>query len=132
MSETKVHRGDACQPHGYADEELPKVVRFWIWHNDGYVRLTLRDGQSLMWKSRGPTDEGWLEQGEMWRYDDGVVLNESWTDGVDCDGRFSSGGEWMCPWTDLATHITPDKVGTPLWTRVSYSQRDFSAEAMGY
>jgi hypothetical protein len=123
---------DQCQPHGHAADELPKVVRFWVWHTDGYVRLTVRNGQSLTWVSRGPTDEGWSERGEIWRYDDGVLVNESWTDGRDCDGRFATGDEFMCPWTDLAAHVTPDKVGTPKWTRLRAGQRDYSAEAMGY
>lgn len=123
---------EACQPCGNAADEVPKVVRFWMWHNGGYVRLTLRDGQSLSWQTRGPTDEGWHAEGETWRYECGVVLNEMWTDGVDCDGRLSTESEFVCPWTDLAAHVTPDKVGTPKWERASAGQRDYSAEAMGY
>lgn len=108
------------------------VARFWTWHNDGYVRLTVREGNRLNWSSRGPTDEGWSMVGESWWVDGDYLVNESVTDGRDCDGRHSTHGFYRCHFTRLAAFVTPDGVGVPRWELVATGQRDYAAEAAGY
>jgi hypothetical protein len=125
---------DKCQPWG--DEELhgpgPKAVRFWMWHLEDYVKMTLRQGKPLVWRSAGLTEEGFCRIEERYELDGFFVRNVREESGADCDGHYSRTNVYECVVHDLAAHITPDKVGVPKWERVSARQRDYAAEAMGY
>ncbi len=110
-------------------------ARFWVYINGGPVRLTLEPGQSLGWGRWSRNEEGWSSEYECWRFDGAGVYRVSEDDGVDCDGRLSHSYETMFELKDLAAG-SPDGaeagVFYPLWSRVKASQRDYSAEAMGY
>ena len=120
-------------------------VRFWVYWADGPVKLTLRPGQSLTAHAARRTDEGWSSETDTWTHDYDRIARESGTDGVDCDGRLSR--ECTCeaklhelaqtdPYvSDCASRAERDAysgVLFPYWDRVNASQRDYSAEAMGY
>lgn len=114
-----------------------KTVRFWVWENDGPVRLTLRAGQELRWHRFARHDEGWSSLTRHWRFDaeDQRAYQIEVSDGRDCDGRLRQHCESSCIVTRLGGGPRDEDhpgVVYPAWERVSASQRDYAAEAMGY
>lgn len=129
-------------------------ARFWVYVNGGPVKLTLTPGQSLDWSSGHTTDEGWHHECETWGYDseEGCVNSEVWSEDLDCDGRLDRHGEYSCAigellYAELYMHSYEEQsrqppyardedtyrgVLWPNWQRTGASQRDYSAEAMGY
>ena len=124
-------------------------ARFWVSHNDGWVKLTLKPDQSLEVYQRHATDEGWSSSWECWTHQGDSVLRECEADGCDCDGRSSSSHEDECPLDQLVVvpHVKqcaysdefpdgwmPDDDAplTPAWEKVGSRQRDYAAEAAGY
>lgn len=107
-------------------------ARFWILGRDaGWVKVTLRPGQSLSWSYRYDHDEGWSSHCETLSHREDHVERRWRDDGRDCDGRMSTGGELACAITDLAA-LEVDGLGVPEWERFDCWQRDESAEAAGY
>lgn len=126
-------------------------ARFWVFENDGWIKLTLKPGQSLTWSHGGRDEEGYSWTGERWTFDGLLVINESSYDGRDCDGRISRETVLTCPvgflqgkpaeaarlvtfgqedpWSFEVWEPMPPR---PEWERARASQRDYSAEAMGY
>ena len=111
-------------------------ARFWVWWNDGWVKLTGKPGQRLTFSKGGPTDEGWSREGETYYFDNdpvtpGVVC-QSGSDGRDCDGRFSTYAEYFCSFQDLSARELEDGRRVPIWQKTEASRRDYTAESMGY
>lgn len=116
-----------------AREQVP-TAKFWF-YADGWVRIRLRARQTLEWRVRTQTDEGWFEQSVRWTHAVDRVTRVSETDGRDCDGRTSTRSVSECPIDRLAADVNPVRFGwpaTPDWRPVDSSQRDYSAEAAGY
>ena len=112
-----------------------KHVRFDFWENGGWVRLQLADGQVLSWGRSFPTEEGWHSEWTRLRREHDQLKCEYRSDGRDCDGRLSTHQTLIADIrTDLA--IDQDVYGNTVrrvrWHEAEASQRDFSAEAMGY
>lgn len=111
-------------------------ARFWILWHVSPVKITLGPGEETSFGAGRSTDEGWSFEGIALHYDAdrGVVTMSEHTDGVDCDGRLQTSAEYECPFGALHDRIDPedDSVRYPAWQRVSASQRDYTAEAMGY
>lgn len=114
-------------------------ARFWVWINDGPVKLCLSPKRPrLQWERWYRHEEGWTSEGERWSLVSGGVEREYGTDGTDCDGRLSTGGRLFCPFGQLRSRDSElkecDGIMLPNWDEVpgSYGQRDYSAEAMGY
>ncbi len=116
----------------------PRNARFWIWWADGWVKLTLRPGQSLSFGYRGPSDEGWHSHGETYSHEGDRVTSNITTDGRDCDGRFQTFDDFVCQLDQLAArevwNMQDDRLErrAPAWIALESYQRDHSAEAMGY
>lgn len=134
------------------------TVRFWIYHREGFVRISLRDGQSIEVCSGGANDEGWARHVETWERDGETVVWRECDDGVDCDGRTSYDATYECPVTRLAvsqygirqrsetdrrravlagfdwpeSDNEPIALMRPDWQPVRSGRRDYSAEASGY
>lgn len=111
-----------------------KTARFWVPHGESYVRLTLREGESHHHYEWHRTDEGFSSELNVWTFEDGLVRHQNSIDGRDCDGRMTHFYETVCPLANLAActaYYDPD-IRVPNWTVESRSQRDYSAEAMGY
>lgn len=123
---------NSCQPWGTEDEYYPQVVRFWSYHLEGYVRLTLRQNTPITWRSFCTTEEGFREVSETYELRGNSVFCESYRCERDCDGLTEETTNFACPVSGLAAYITQDKIGVPEWRRVSGRYRDHSAEAMGY
>lgn len=121
----------------------PKRVRIWIRYRGDWVRLTLQDGKQVEIYDGGATEEGYSHTAETYEYDatEGLVRSSCRTDAQDCDGRITHFWEGFWPVGGETTpgirfNLDGDPVETdiirPVWTRGSASQRDYSAEAMGY
>ena len=112
-------------------------ARFWVWHGDGVVKLTLRPGQTLETYKGGNTDEGYSCESCRWSFDGEFVTREWASWGRDCDGRHEAGGEDHCHLSQLHA-VEPSWEGLegimyPAWTKVDDTwQRDYTAEAAGY
>ncbi len=133
------------------DRTLPNA-RFWVYVNDNPVKLTLKPGQSLHYESGGDTDEGWCFEYTDWTYTveaDGPYVTREWCqEARDCDGRIDRTTTHGCPVDGLCVicdsacieevvEIGPTEddalfVAYPMWNKLECSQRDRSAEAMGY
>lgn len=111
-----------------------KNVRFWIYWNCP-TKITLKPGQVINICQGGPTEEGFHYHSETYTYDVeyGKVYRE--TNGIsrDCDGRFEQHCTEVCGVEDLKLmHNDYVDIDYPKWEDVEHSQRDYSAEAMGY
>lgn len=107
-------------------------VRFWHFVNDGPVLLKLRQGQTLAHVEGGPTDEGYSYTAVQFEFDGATVIRRETTRAQDCDGRIDRCSDAICPVVDLAAGGDLDGVRYPAWQWADSSQRDYSAEAMGY
>lgn len=78
-------------------------------------------------------EEGWSSHSEEYSLEkraDGLwVVGKEFHDGRDCDGRLSQYSEYECHVNDLRKGY---KGIFPKWQQIAGSQRDYSAEAMGY
>jgi hypothetical protein len=114
-------------------------ARFWVWHK-GWVKLTLRPGQSISTYYSSRTDEGWASEEDEWEHDGEAVVRHWSEDGVDCDGRLSRSGVAFCTLANLRAvdqfglFPEPDNWGIfrPEWEHRSSRQRDYAAEVAGY
>lgn len=119
----------------------PYHARFWEFVNDGFVKLTLKPGQTLRHSQGGRHEEGWWSRSNTWTFDGAEVVNDMLDDGTDCDGRLSHRYTGACPVEKLYARIqtlpyAPDMgngaIGLPDWQKVRSGQRDYMAEAAGY
>jgi hypothetical protein len=110
---------------------MAKNARFWVWHGEGYVKLTLKPGQSLSVSRGGPTDEGYYYRSTTWTHEGETVERADYSEASDCDGRLDSHCTCVCPIEKLRE---PSDISVPLpeWERVNAGQRDYAAEAAGY
>ncbi len=129
----------------------PRKIRFWEYFNGGYVKITLKHGQTLSHYRGGLDDEGWSAEHCKWAFDtDGnePVLTHQWmNEGRDCDGYLKRSGISIAR-ADRVTFVAakdyskprPEPlllwdgkpVMVPDWKKVSLGQRDEYAERMGY
>ena len=111
-------------------------ARFWINRGaDNEIRIKLRPGMIAAWEQGGPNDEGYGIEGESYRHDGDHVTRQWWSDGRDCDGRMSSGGDDACRLDRLDAHRYEwegSQHTAPAWVPEDVYQRDYSAEAAGY
>lgn len=102
-------------------------ARFWTYHHGSPVKLTLVPGDACTVVEGGRHEEGYSYETTDYEHADGAVFSTITTVSRDCDGRFSSVREFRCSVSELKAND-----GFPAWEPVSSSQRDYSAEAMGY
>jgi hypothetical protein len=122
-------RYDASNPR----HEATPTARFWTFHRDGWVKLSIRPGASLTALTGGRHDEGFSYTAETFENTGCGVAYQWATWGLDCDGRHESGGGAYCPIPDL-TATPADTFGParPDWQQTRRHQRDHAAEAAGY
>jgi hypothetical protein len=132
------------RPSNHEMRDPVPTARFWVWHGEGWVRLTLRPGTSHEVVTGGPHEEGYSHTATTWAHEGDRVTETTCTRGRDCDGRYEGHWERECRLQDLARVSTVDMwpedypqrfhqpAGVPDWRAVSSHQRDHSAEAMGY
>lgn len=125
------------------DYPWTKNVRFWIFINEGLVKITLKPDQELRWYRGYITEEGWGSEELTFQYDSdmGKVVRHNNSAGKDCDGRVSHCSEKHCSFDDLSNgcenyEMISDAQGNvicfPDWGEVSSSQYDQNAQLAGY
>lgn len=115
----------------------PPNARFWVYERGGWVKITLRPGQSLSVCTGGDADEGYHWEAVRWLHEGTHVTCEYTTWGRDCDGRHEYHSVRACKLGELKgmDHEDPEsgeRLALPVWERADESQRDYSAEAAGY
>lgn len=111
------------------------TARFWMYVNDGLVKLSIASGSSISFRYGGPHEEGYSYTEVTMRYRNGIVTKKSYTSACDCDGPLES---WNTSQADINVRVyldcfepvPPEQVLK--FERVSGHQRDHYAEAMGY
>lgn len=128
------------------------TARFWVWHDGGLVKLSIRPGECIQVGGGGPCDEGCHYWNKAWELEDGVLEERNYSYSRDCDGPLERHSEreadvhelvgtlayYRNGWSEntgpvetMATH-NGRMIYTPNWRKVSSGQRDHYAEAMGY
>ena len=118
-------------------------VRIWEWLNCAPVCITLEAGKPLTWYQSRRHDEGWSSDEYTWLYlpfpsnpDRGEIYLEWVGDGHDCDGRHTSRRQSVCAVAGgvvaEGTFSLDDDVVYPCWKSGGGSERDYTAESMGY
>ena len=116
------------------------TVRIWVSHGESWVKIRVgKDPVHI--DEGGPWDEGYSYSRDTYHVDFGILYLETASTARDCDGRFDSFTELRVPIIDgrpafkLASaddeYAPPDRRRIQ-WERFNSSQRDYSAEAMGY
>lgn len=118
--------------------QLPNA-RFWTWHNNGWVKITLKPGQQLAHATGGPTDEGYHAECSVWIHEGTTIRCEYSSSGYDCDGPHSRYVDLVCGISNLKDRPEsgiegdedwmPDR---PDWEKEHAFQRDLYAEMAGY
>lgn len=116
----------------YVTPNWPRRIKFLVWTHTGPVTLKLVEGGSLEHVSGGPTDEGYSYSRRVWLRTRNSILMEVTTDARDCDGRATTCDQYACPLDRLGARYDEDGHRYPDWVNINGSQRDYSAEAMGY
>ena len=111
---------------------MTDTARFWVFINSEPVLVKMRKGQTLSHVSGGPTDEGFSFEGRQWEFDGEKVIASTTIKAQDCDGRLDQYFESKCYVANLKAGYAMDNITYPAWEKVETSQRDYSAEAMGY
>ncbi len=112
---------------------MVKNARFLEFINDGQVKITLRPGQSLRHRSFHRHDEGYSATEICWSHRGDRVIYEMDSRGSDCDGRTSYSAAGECALDRLKSGFEEDfGMRYPDWVKTYSSQRDYTAEAMGY
>lgn len=125
-----------------------KNARFWYFWNGGFVKLTLREGQTVEIGRSEPTDEGYSYATDEFSHEGDRVLLRWETGGRDCDGQTSSRGRSAAAIDKLAVKAheptvyegdlrdgTVSSAGlmTPDWREAGRTRcRDAFAESMNY
>lgn len=78
-------------------------ARFWEWINNGWVKITLRPGQSLSHSKYSTDEEGYSAELTSWIHDGDEIRREWNTSARDCDGQISRNGSEVCPISRLAS-----------------------------
>lgn len=120
----------------------PRTVRFWRYHSDGYVKLTLHPGQVIRFICGGSHDEGYSFSVDEFRHVGPYIelISTAW--GRDCDGPRSDSVTSICNPSDLMINETYESywqepghdpaIRLPQWRSVESVTFDQFAEMSGY
>jgi hypothetical protein len=122
----------------------PKRAKFWIFENDGYVKVKVPLGCDVTWDRFMRHDEGWTHRCITYVYErGGKTVTESVAEfAQDCDGRLDQ--YWRASF-DLIEYYrnggpsTPKGLSglrldasCPRWRTEDHDRRDHEAEKAGY
>jgi hypothetical protein len=108
-------------------------VKFWTFSATGaLVKIKMRAGDTFRHHWGARTDEGWSSEDLQFSFDGVRVTCETFTEGVDCDGRMQRFGEsfFFAGQEHQGTELAG--VRFPKWQSLASGQRDYTAEAAGY
>ncbi len=124
-----IHYHEATCPRFAA---VPRTARWWHWHKDSWVKLSLRPGQVIELTGGGQHEEGYSCWAERFEHVGNGITSETCTWGRDCDGGHEDSWEGFCSIYNLASREGHDGTPVPRWTTVDAAQRDEYAEMAGY
>lgn len=108
-------------------------ARFWTMVHGSPVKLTLKYKQTLSHIDFNYHDEGWTREVNQWFHRGDAVDMWITGEGRDCDGRTEWSADLTCDIDELADHLHVESgIAYPSFKHERSSQRDHSAEAMGY
>lgn len=117
------------------------TARWWQYVDCGWVKLSLRDGETIRWSESHATDEGWSESAEEWTRIGNTIYRWYRNAGRDCDGLLIHEGTLTADIDDLRAIEPDDEFGKPYlpagtmlpdWRRSSRSCYDEYAAMAGY
>src|SRR5262245_13524241 len=102
-----------------------KTARFWIWHNDGWVRMKITDrDQAFEVVSGGPNEEGFSYTYQRFWIEGDCVFREVVTDARDCDGPLETYDIYRAYGTELECERGDDNHRRPKWEHLEGHRRD--------
>jgi hypothetical protein len=120
-------------------------ARFWVWHHEGWVKLTLAPSECVVYGGGGEHEEGWSSWSSTYEHHGDRIVATHFRNGRDCDGYQEHESVTYCllenlhaidkhaeelergdQWQDSVGIMAPD------WQPHSSRQRDQYAEMMGY
>lgn len=107
-----------------------KNARFWIWINDGPVKLTLKPGGFLQHYQAQPTEEGYEAEYTSWYHGGDLIERLYETQSRDCDGRFDTSQEDHCEVDQ--PHNQDGEILYPKWKQIQSEVYDEFARMAGY
>ena len=107
-------------------------ARFWVWWQDGWVKIKLKPGRTLEFNRHERHDEG--HSFECCRYThDGLEIGmESTSGGRDCDGYSENRYDAVCPIDRLCAVTAQDGTKVPEWRDEKTSVYDQYAQLSNY
>ena len=117
-----------------------RSYRFWMFHNDSWAKIKVKEGEDLKYSYGGPNEEGYSITHLVFFVEGEEVWSEFEEQGSDCDGVYFRSGHSVCRIIDSVLELKPcsdPENGppggmVPNWEVRSRFQRDYSAEAAGY
>lgn len=82
--------------------EINPNLRFWTYLRNGWVKITLKAGQSLSWHHSSRDDEGSSFETSQWTHDGDRIMHEWCNGGSDCDGPIRRSGAEFAKADELA------------------------------
>lgn len=111
---------------------MRKQARFWVYTNGSPARVKINAGEILGHTEGGLTEEGYSYSTSVYQFDGRYVFVAASDEARDCDGRISREAMYECAVGELGAGSAFDGVVYPAWNTVRRSQRDYTAESMGY
>lgn len=110
-----------------------KPVRFKVkWQNRTRL-ITLHPNSQVDLVDNYFNGEGYSSIAECYYLEDSNIIRECYTTGSDCDGRLTTYTGYSIPIKETKAPNNRNQAIIPQgWKRLSESQRDYLAEAMGY
>lgn len=123
-----------------SNKRTVKTMRWWQYVDRGWVKLSIRDGETIRWYESHATDEGWSEYSEEWTRIGNAIYRWCRSAGRDCDGLLIHECYLETDWDSLRVHEPHESTiddlppGTllPDWRRTSRSCYDEYAAMAGY
>lgn len=110
-----------------------KNVRFWVYWNGDFVKVTVTPSKAVNMSYSTPTDEGWTSKSATYHINElGHLLSEYSIDGSDCDGRLSTYDASVADGFRQHEDSNGNIYTVPCWIPLKSGQRDYTAEAARY
>ena len=110
-------------------------LRFWVWHQNSPVKLTLTEGQGVHFGEHWHNGEGWSFSDTYIEHCGNHLRRECISGGTDCDGRHET---FLTQFADIETAkalpgvYDNDMLDFPNWVKQHCQVYDQFAQQMGY
>lgn len=110
-------------------------AKFFIFENDGFIKIKMRPKQRLSWDKYWPTEEGYGYRLLSYYFDEEFVEEENDSGGCDCDGKINHNNKHFCHLKSRMSGLTEngERVLVPDWKKKGHTRvYDKYAQMMGY